>query len=90
MTDYWLSKLFYDLNQNPGLAAEYRESRDTVLERYRLKPEVRAAVLADDVGALSPLVNAYLLRFYFQIRGMPEAEFISRLHAMKNKEAANG
>ena len=23
------------------------------------------------------MVNAYLLRFYFQIRGMPEAEFIA-------------
>jgi hypothetical protein len=26
------------------------------------------------------------LRFYFQIRGMPEGEFIARLHALKAKE----
>ena len=93
MTDYWLSKLFYDLNQRPALAAEYRESMDVVLERYPLKPDVRAALAADDVAALSPLVNAYLLRFYFQIRGMPEAGFISRLHAMqqaKQKEPTHG
>jgi hypothetical protein len=92
MTDYWLSKLFFDLNQTPSLAAEYRENREVVLDRYDIKPEVRAAVLADDVAALSPLVNAYLLRFYFQIRGMPEAEFIGRLHAMNasKKEATHG
>jgi hypothetical protein len=31
--------------------------------------------------------NAYLLRFYFQIRGMPEREFIARLHALQPKQA---
>ena len=90
MTDYWLSKLFFDLNQSPALAAEYRENSDKVLDRYPVKPEVRAALIADDVAAISPLVNAYLLRFYFQIRGLPEAEFIGRLHAMQKKEAALG
>ena len=35
------------------------------------------------MGKIAPLVNAYLLRFYFQIRGMPEGEFIARLHALK-------
>jgi hypothetical protein len=34
------------------------------------------------VGKIAPLVNAYLLRFYFQIRGMPQDEFIARLHAL--------
>ena len=41
----------------------------------------------DDVATLAPLVNAYLLRFYFQIRGMPEPEFIARLHALKSAGA---
>lgn len=90
MTDYWLSKLFYDLNRDPALAARYRDSREAVLEQYPIAPEVRAALLADDVAALSPRVNAYLLRFYFQIRGMPEAEFIGRLHAMKTGAAQHG
>lgn len=90
MTDYWLSKLFFDLTHSPVLAAEYRTDMDVVIERYTIAPEIRAALRADDVAVLSPRVNAYLLRFYFQIRGMPEAEFISRLHAMKNKETANG
>ena len=80
MRDYWLSKLFFDL-QNPAAAAEYRAGRDTVLARYPLKPEVRAAITADDVATLAPLVNAYLLRFYFLVAGMPEAEFLCRIRA---------
>ena len=87
MTDYWVSKLFFDLQQDPKLAAEYRADMPAVIDRYEIKPELRKALLADDVGMLAPLVNAYLLRFYFQIRGMPEAEFIARLHALQAKPA---
>ena len=90
MTDYWLSKLFYDLTHSPELAAQYRASIDTVLERYPVTPEIRAALKSDDVAVLAPGVNADLLRFYFQIRGLPEAEFIARLHAMKDKEPVHG
>jgi hypothetical protein len=86
MTDYWLSKLFFDLQQDPKLAAEFRADMAAVIDRYEIKPEIRKALLADDVGTIAPLVNAYLLRFYFQVRGMPEGEFISRLHALKAKE----
>jgi hypothetical protein len=78
MRDYWLSKLFFDL-QTPAAAAEYRANRDAVLARYPLKPELRAAIAADDVATLAPLVNAYLLRFYFLVAGMPEAEFLRRI-----------
>ena len=95
MTDYWVSKLFFDLQQDPKLAAEYRADMAAVIGRYEIKPELRKALLEDDVGTLAPLVNAYLLRFYFQIRGMPEAEFIARLHALQakkqpKKQAAHG
>jgi hypothetical protein len=91
MTDYWLSKMFFDLQHDPQLAAAFRADMAAVLDRYELKPAVRKAVLEDDVGALAPLVNAYLLRFYFQIRGMPEAEFIARLNALdRRKERAHG
>jgi hypothetical protein len=86
MTDYWLSKLFFDLQHDPQLAASYRTDMPGVIDRYEIKPEIRKALLADDVGKIAPLVNAYLLRFYFQIRGMPEGEFIARLHALKAKE----
>ena len=78
MTDYWLSKLIYDLQQ-PALAAEYRADRAAVLARYPLKPEALEAVMADDVAALAPRVNAYLLRYYFAIIGTRDEVFIERL-----------
>ena len=77
-TDYWLSKLFYDL-QAPSLAAEYREQPDAVLDRYPLDDEVRRALLADDIRVLAPRVNAYLLRFYFGARGMADEAFIAKI-----------
>ena len=78
MRDYWLSKLCFDL-QDPACVADYRRDRAAVLDRYPLKPEVRAAVLADDVAVLARLTNPYLLRYYFAAAGMPDAEFIARL-----------
>ena len=80
MRDYWLSKLFFDL-QKPPAAEEYRAHRGQVLDRYSLKPEVRAAVERDDVAYLSELVNPYLLRFYFHMSGMPEDDFLQRIRA---------
>lgn len=80
MRDYWLSKLFFDL-QDPARAAEFRAGRAPVLDRYALKPEVRVAVEADDVAYLSQLVNPYLLRFYFLVAGMPDDEFLRRIRA---------
>jgi len=82
MTDYWVSKLFFDLQQDPKLASAYRDNMAAIIDRYNIKTALRAALLDDDVAKLAPVVNAYLLRFYFQVRGMPETEFISRLHAM--------
>lgn len=80
MRDYHLSKLFFDL-QDPAVAGEFRADRAQVLARYPLKPEVRAAVEADDVAALARLVNPYLLRFYFLMAGMPEEDFLRRIRS---------
>jgi hypothetical protein len=80
MRDYWLSKLCFDL-QDPARVAEYRRNRAVVLDRYPLKPEVRAAVLADEVAVLAGLTNPYLLRYYFAAAGMPDSEFIAKLRA---------
>jgi hypothetical protein len=87
MTDYRMSKLFYDLHNDEKLAAEYRANMIAVVDRYDLSPEMRKAVLADDVGAIAPHVNAYLLRFYFQVRGMPQDEFMARLNALAPQKA---
>ncbi len=92
MTDYWLSKLLFDLQSTPALMAEYKNDRAPVLDRYKLSPESRAAILADEVGYIAPRVNAYLIRFYFSATGMKDAELIAKLRtiAQPAKAAAHG
>ena len=87
MRDYWLSKFFYDVQAH---AAEYRADRAKMLARYPLKPELKAAILADDVGTLARFVNPYLLRFYFSASGMKDDEFIRRLRQAAPERAAHG
>jgi len=92
MRDYWLSKMLFDL-QDPSAATEYRADRKAVMDRYPMTSEVRAAVEADDVAYLSHLVNPYLLRFYFFIAGMSDAEFVKRIrvaHVDPKGGAAHG
>ena len=92
MRDYWVSKLFFDLQQ-PAAADEYRANREKVLARYPLKPEARRAIETDDVALLAKWVNPYLLRFYYVALGKPEAWFLERISktAPQNaKEPAHG
>ena len=88
MTDYWLSKLFFDI-QLPENLLKWEADPESVLESYPLSAEMRTAVLADDLEAISPHVNAYLLRFYFSVSGMKECELLARLHAMKSDAATS-
>jgi hypothetical protein len=81
MRDYWLNKLFFDIQQ-PAVAAEYKKDRDAVLARYPMNAGLRQAVIDDDIAKIAPHVNAYLLRFYYAILGVKDAEFIERLNAI--------
>jgi hypothetical protein len=93
MTDYWLSKLLFDLQSTPSLMAEYKKDRAPVLDRYKLSPEARAAITADEIGFVAPRVNPYLLRFYFQAMGFKDVDVIARLRALQpapQKETAHG
>lgn len=78
MRDYWLSKLFYDL-QAPAIGAEYREDREKVLARYRISAEAKRALEQNDVPWLAQRINPYLLRFYCFGIGMKDEEFMRRL-----------
>ncbi len=86
MTDYWLSKLLFDL-QSPQAAAEFKQNRAAVLDRYPLSPDARKAVNEDDITFIAPRVNAYLLRYYFSYLGMKDPAFIQHLRGLqKNPE----
>jgi hypothetical protein len=88
MRDYWLNKLFFDLQQ-PAVSAEFKKDRDAVLARYPMSSELRRAVVEDDIAKLVPHTNAYLLRFYYAILGVKDAVFIERLNALTGKERAS-
>ena len=97
LLDYALNKLFYDLHTTPPLAEEYRRDRPAVIARYPLAPAVAAGLRQDDVAALAPLTNGFLMRYYFIAAGLPERAFLDQLHAMKTaattagqREAAHG
>ena len=89
MRDYWLNKLFFDLQQ-PALAAEFKKDRDAVLARYPMNADLRRAVIDDDLARFAPHANAYLLRFYYAILGVKDDEFIKRLNRLAEnpKESA--
>jgi hypothetical protein len=89
MTDYALSKLFFDL-QNAARAAEYRADRAAVMARYDLAHEVHAALLADDLAVLAPRVNPYLLRYYCTAAGMGEAQFLAKIRACAGTAELHG
>ena len=78
MRDYWLSRMFFDLQQ-PALAAEFKADRQAVFARYPLDERVKQALLEDDAPFLAERTNAYLLRYYFFATGMKDAEFIRKL-----------
>ena len=82
MRDYWLNKLFYDLTRS-SLGAAYKAERAPVLDRYPLKPEVRRALVEDDLAfiARAGLANPYLLRYYFQLLGYDDEAVMAKLHA---------
>ena len=79
MRDYWLSRLFFDLQQ-AALVSEFRADREAFLAKYPLSSDVRAAIASNDVPFLAERTNAYLLRYYFFAVGMKDDEFVRRLN----------
>ena len=77
--DYWLSKMFFDL-QSPALAAEFRANPENVMSRYKLDERVKRAIAEHDAPFLAERTNAYLLRYYFFAVGMKDDEFVRRLN----------
>ena len=77
--DYWLSKMFFDL-QSPALAAQFRANPENVMSRYQLDERVKRAVVEHDAPFLAERTNAYLLRYFFFTVGMKDDEFVRRLN----------
>ncbi len=90
MTDYWMNKLFFDL-QGPGGKERWRDDRLAVLDDYPLKTELRQALIDDDFAVILPVANPYLLRFHLLISGYDDAESMALLHGLADAgEKAHG
>lgn len=85
MTDYWLNKLIFEL-QGPDGKELWTNNRAETIKRYPVTPEVRKALMEDDIGTLLPLVNPYLLRFYLLISGFDDDASIAALSRYQTEE----
>ena len=85
MTDYWLNRLIFEL-QGPNGKDQWTSHREEVIAKYDLKPEIRKALMEDDIGTLLPLVNPYLMRFFLLMLGHNDEESISVLAQFQTDE----
>ena len=92
MTDYWVNKLIFDL-QGPTGKDRWTNHRAEVIDAYPIPPDIRKALLEDDIETLLPLVNPYLMRFYLLISGYDDAasiEVLSRFQTEEERKRVNG
>jgi hypothetical protein len=83
MTDYWLNKLIFDLQEAGGRGLwTDPEQRRTFIDRYKISPRIRQALIADDFATLQPLVNPYLLRNFLLFCGLDDEGSNKVLHAL--------
>ena len=85
MTDYWLNKLIFEL-QGPDGKDQWTNHREAVIAKYELSPEIRKALMEDDIGTLLPLVNPYLMRFFLLMLGHDDDQSIAVLAEFQTDE----
>jgi len=83
MTDYWLNKLIFDLQEagGKGLWTD-AEKRRAFIGGYSIPPALRQALLDDDFATLQPLVNPYLMRNFLLFCGLNDDESNAVLHGL--------
>ena len=85
MTDYWATKLIFDL-QGPDGKDLWTNHRAEFLARYPVSDELRQAFLDDDIETLLPVVNPYLMRFFLLMLGYDDEKSISVLEALQTED----
>ena len=79
---YQMQKFLFDINRDRDLQAVFCADRGTVLDRYDLGGEERAALEAGDIGLIYVLgANGQLLMHYAALLGMPWADYIAAMRA---------
>jgi len=98
MTDYWLNKLIFDLQEagGRGLWTDSKKRLDFI-EGYKVPPAIRQALIDDDFATLRPLINPYLMRNFLLFCGLDDEQSNAVLHGLhdgpqpgQKQEAAHG
>jgi hypothetical protein len=88
MSLYYVQKLLYQLNRDPGVRKRFDTSREDVLAEYALTDDERRALLDGDIGLLYVMgVNGQILMHYSALIGQKWDEYIA---AMKQGVAKHG
>ena len=83
MTDYWLNKLIFDL-QEAGGRGLWTESgkRLAFIDGYAVSPAIRQALIEDDFATLQPVINPYLMRNFLLFCGLDDEQSKGVLHGL--------
>ena len=88
MSLYYVQKLIYQLNRDPGTRERFETDKDAVLEDYNLTDEELTAIRTPDIGLLYVLgVNGQLLMHYAALKCLPWDDY---LRAMRDGVAEHG
>jgi hypothetical protein len=80
MSLYYVQKMLYQLNRDPGMRARFQANREDVLAEYQLTEEERNALLEGDVGLLYVMgVNGQILMHYSALIGQKWDEYIAAM-----------
>jgi hypothetical protein len=79
---YQLQKFLFDINRDRDVQRQFRADLPSVLDRYALTGEERAAIETGDIGLIYVLgANGQLLMHYAAFLGMPWADFIAAMRS---------
>jgi hypothetical protein len=77
---YYVQKLLYQLNRDPGVRKRFEADRSALLDEYELTDEERKAIDQGDVGLLYVMgVNGQLLMHYAALLGQPWDVYINAM-----------
>jgi hypothetical protein len=80
MSLYYVQKLLYELNRDPGLQKQFFSDKAAVMAAYKLDEEEREALSKPDIGMLYILgVNGQILMHYAAMCGYAWPEYIQAM-----------
>ena len=80
MSLYYVQKLLYQLNRDPGVRKRFGTDKAELLDEYELNVEERTALESGDVGLLYVIgVNGQLLMHYAALLGQPWDVYIDAM-----------